>query len=101
MTGDLEAIVEIGGAAAVELAASSLLKHGPCRNCDAPATGAYCANCGQERDTHRRSVWGLLKDFFEDLVSFDSRIMRTIIALLVEPGELPKAFREGRTIRYM
>jgi hypothetical protein len=80
---------------------TALLPHGPCRNCDAPATGTYCANCGQAHDTHRRSVFRLLRDLFEDIASFDSRVMRTALALLFEPGELPKAFREGRTHRYM
>jgi hypothetical protein len=77
------------------------LEHAPCRNCEAPVAGAYCGDCGQERDTHRRSVFGLIRDLVEDIVSFDSRIMRTSLALLFEPGELPKAFREGRTHRYM
>ncbi len=102
---DLEAILETGGAAAVEIAASALAERGHetgrCANCEAPTIGAYCAVCGQERDTHRRSVWGLLHDLFEDIISFDSRILRSAIALLVEPGEIPKAFREGRTRRYV
>ena len=53
--------------------------------------------CGQERDTHRRSVYNLIRDLIEDIVSFDSRILRTAAALLFEPGEIPMAFREGRT----
>src|SRR5665213_31702 len=102
---DLEVILETGGAAAVEIAASALAERGhetgKCANCEAPTIAAYCAVCGQERDTHRRSVWGLVRDLGEDIVSFDSRILRTAIALLVEPGEIPKAFREGRTQRYV
>ena len=80
---DLEAILETSGAAAVELAASALAKR------------------GQERDTHRRSVWGLVKVLIEDVISFDSRILRTAYALLARPGELASAFREGRTQRYL
>ena len=102
---DLEAIFETSGAAAVEIAASALAERGqqvhPCPNCGKPMIGAYCAVCGQERDTHRRSVWGLAKVFFEDLVSFDSRILRTGWALVTKPGELACAFREGRTQRYL
>ena len=63
--------------------------------------GAYCAVCGQARDTHRRSVWGLIKVLVEDIVSFDSRILRTGWALVFKPGELASAFREGRTQRYV
>ena len=91
--------------AAAHIAASALVERGhavgTCPNCNAPTIGAYCTVCGQERDTHRRLVWGLLKDFFEDLASFDSRILRTVIALLVEPGEIAIAFRDGRTRRYV
>jgi predicted RNA-binding Zn-ribbon protein involved in translation (DUF1610 family) len=102
---DLEAIFETSGAAAVEIAASAMAERGqtvhPCPNCGKPMIGAYCAVCGQERDTHRRSVWGLAKVFIEDLVSFDSRILRTGWALVTSPGELACAFREGRTQRYL
>jgi Protein of unknown function (DUF3667) len=102
---DLEAILETGGAAAVEIAASALAERGqkvhPCPNCGKPMIGAYCAVCGQERDTHRRSVWGLIKVLLEDIASFDSRILRTAWALIARPGELATAFREGRTQRYL
>lgn len=102
---ELEAALETGGAAAAELAVSSLLARGgrvvPCPNCAAPLIGRYCAECGQPTETHRRSVVHLLHDFIKDLASFDSRILRTARALLFQPGELALAFREGRTQRYV
>jgi hypothetical protein len=101
VTGDLEAILETGSAAAVEIAASALAEKGQatgvCANCGKPLIGAYCAVCGQPTHTHRRTVRGLLHDFFADLANFDSRILRTTRALLFQPGELPLAFRKGRT----
>jgi hypothetical protein len=101
---EFEAILETGGAAAVEIAASALAERGvaaQCPNCNHPLIGPYCAICGQPHNTHRRTLGHLLHDFFKDLVSFDSRILRTARALLIQPGELPKSFREGRTQRYM
>jgi hypothetical protein len=102
---ELEAILETGGAAAVEIAASALAERGgtvgQCANCGHPIIGPYCAICGQPINTHRRSLGHLLHEFFKDIVSFDSRILRTARALLFQPGELPQAFREGRTQRYM
>jgi hypothetical protein len=102
---DFEAILETSGAAAVEIAASAMAERGhqvhACANCKKPVIGPYCALCGQERDTHRRSVWGLVKVLIEDMISFDSRILQTGWALLVRPGELASAFREGRTQRYL
>jgi hypothetical protein len=105
MSDDLGAIAELGGAAAIELAASALVergaKPGKCKNCGAPVLAAYCAVCGQERDTHRHTLAHLLHDLVSEIGNFDSRILRTIVALLFKPGELPLAFREGRTRRYM
>jgi hypothetical protein len=101
----LEAGLETAGAAALEMAVAASLERGgrvsPCKNCAAPVLGAFCAQCGQPTDVRRRSVLHLLHDLFKDIASFDSRILRTVIALFVEPGELSLAFHEGRTQRYV
>ncbi len=103
--GGNEAEFETGGAAAMELAVEAALERGgkivPCGNCAAPVLGKYCGQCGQAVETHRRSVLHLLHDLIKDIASFDSRILRTVRALFLEPGELPAAFREGRTQRYV
>jgi len=105
MSNAKSAVAKLDGASAIEKAASVLAEHGhetaTCHNCTLPTIGPFCAVCGQERDTHRRSVYNLIRDLIEDIISFDSRILRTAQALLFEPGEIPKAFREGRTVRYM
>jgi hypothetical protein len=102
---ELGAILETGGVAAVELAASAMAERGetapPCPSCGKPMIGPFCAICGQPRNTHRRSLKKLVHDFVKDIASFDSRILRTTRALLFKPGELPNAFREGRTQPYV
>jgi len=102
---DMEAILETGAALGLEYAATQLAEQGKpignCANCGAPLVGPYCAMCGQEPDYHRRTVRSLAHDLFEDIASFDSRILRTGKALLFKPGELPLAFHEGRTRRYV
>ena len=102
---ELGAIIETGGIAAVEIAASALAERGeeapPCPSCGKPMIGPYCAICGQSRNTHRRSLRHLVHELVQDIVSFDSRILRTVRALLLRPGELPCAFREGRTQPYV
>ena len=102
---ELGAILETGAAAAVEAAASALAERGetapPCPNCRNPLIGPFCAVCGQPHNTHRRSVRHLIHEFVKDVVSFDSRILRTTRALLLRPGELPNAFRDGRTQPYV
>jgi hypothetical protein len=105
MTGDVEAILETGTAAAIELAASHLAKSGArpasCNNCTHPLVGPYCAICGQPTKTRRRLLHHLVRDLVEDVISFDSRVLRTARALLFQPGELPAAFREHRTQPYV
>jgi hypothetical protein len=102
---DMEAILETGAALGIEYAATRLAEEGRppgnCANCGAPLVGPYCAMCGQGPDMHRRTIRGLAHDLFEDIASFDSRILRTAKALLFQPGELPLAFHEGRTRRYV
>src|SRR4051812_22733310 len=103
--GDIDTGAETGGAAAMELAVEASLERGgrivPCGNCAAPVLGNYCGQCGQAVDTHRRSALHLLRDLLTDIASFDSRVLRTIRGLFLQPGELPAAFREGRTQRYV
>jgi hypothetical protein len=101
-----EGIIELGTAAAVELAASELAARSGaetrrCANCRTSLVGPYCALCGQAVDVHRHGIWKLLHDVAENIFSFDSRIMRTFVALLFAPGELSIAFREGRTQRFV
>lgn len=102
---ELGALIETGGVAAVELAASAIAEKGgkapACPSCGKPMIGPFCAICGQPRDTHRRSLKTLVHDFVKDIASFDSRILRTARALLLKPGELPNAFRDGRTQPYV
>jgi len=75
------AIAELGGAAAVEIAASALAergaKPGMCHNCGVSVIADYCALCGQERDSHRRSLGALMHEVVREVASFDSRILRT------------------------
>jgi predicted RNA-binding Zn-ribbon protein involved in translation (DUF1610 family) len=97
---ELEAVLETGGAAAAELAGSALIGH-PCPNCGQKLAGRFCSSCGQPVDTHRRSLRHLGADLVKDLASFDSRILRTVRALLFQPGELAMVFRDGRTQRYV
>ena len=72
-----------------------------CANCHAPLSGPFCAACGQAIDTHRRSLYRLTRGFIADLLSLESRSLRTIGVLLAYPGELSRAFHQGRIQRYV
>jgi len=72
-----------------------------CLNCGTRLRGQYCGNCGQRSRNRLISIWQLLQEAFGDLLELDSRLWRTVIPLLIRPGQLTKDYLEGRRARYM
>ncbi len=72
-----------------------------CLNCATRLRGQYCGNCGQRARSRLISLWQLLSEAFGDLLEFDSRLWRTLIPLLIRPGQLTRDYLEGRRARYM
>ncbi|HET9485695.1 MAG TPA: DUF3667 domain-containing protein [Xanthomonadales bacterium] len=73
-----------------------------CLNCGAPLGGPYCAQCGQRhRDGEDRTIRSLALEAFNALTSFDSRMWRTFVALLLRPGRLTLDHVEGRRASYL
>ena len=72
-----------------------------CLNCGAILGGQYCGNCGQRGASRLISIWELLKDAFGDLLELDSRLWRTLIPLMIRPGQLTRDYLRGRRARYM
>ena len=63
-----------------------------CPNCGAPATGAWCAGCGQEALAGPNSSSRALRRQWD-------RIRHTVVALVVHPGQLTAEFRDGMRAR--
>lgn len=72
-----------------------------CRNCGAPAPSAFCPSCGQETDTRLPTVRQFMHDATGRMISFDSRLWRTLFALLARPGFLTREYFDGRRRRYV
>lgn len=73
-----------------------------CENCHAPVSGKYCSACGQRHFDHPVHHFGhFVGEAFEDLTHADSRLWRTLIALLFRPGFLTREFLDGRRVRYL
>jgi Protein of unknown function (DUF3667) len=72
-----------------------------CDNCGALVGGRYCAACGQRLEPPVHSVWHFAKLATEDLTHADSRVWRTLGALLLQPGKLTAEFLAGRRARYL
>ena len=72
-----------------------------CDNCGASVAGRYCGNCGQRLEAPVQSLWHFLKVAFEDVTHADSRVWRTLWALLFKPGYLTRQFLDGRRASYL
>jgi hypothetical protein len=73
----------------------------PCLNCGTPLGGQYCGQCGQRAQSRLISIWDLTREAFGDLFELDSRLWRTLIPLVVRPGQLTRDYLEGRRARFM
>jgi hypothetical protein len=72
-----------------------------CQNCDTPLNGEYCSACGQRHEPHIHSLREFISEATESITHADSRVWRTLWALMVKPGFLTKEFLAGRRARYM
>lgn len=72
-----------------------------CLACGTPLQGAYCHRCGQKAGRRVESLRQIAADGLGDLVSFDSRIVRTLRELFVRPGFLSTEWWRGRRSPYV
>ena len=73
----------------------------PCANCGTPLEGPYCHACGQNADTHHRSILHLIWEAIEGMFHLDGRLANTLPLLFFKPGVLAKDYMEGRTARHV
>ena len=73
----------------------------PCRNCGAPAPGAYCPVCGQETQARLPKFTQFLREAAGRYVALDGRLWKTLAALLFRPGFLTREYLSGRRRRYI
>jgi len=72
-----------------------------CENCGAPVEARYCGACGQKLEPPVHSLWHFTQLAAEDITHADSRLWRTLGALLFRPGFLTHEFLAGRRARYL
>ena len=72
-----------------------------CLNCGTELLGPFCYYCGQPDKNLMRFFPALVRDVLEDVVDFDSRLIRTLKPLLFHPGKLTRDYLLGRRFRYV
>ncbi len=73
-----------------------------CLNCGHPLdiSDRYCSNCSQANSTKKLSLKDFLDEFFANLISYDSRLLKTLGALLLRPGKITKDYIAGKRVSY-
>jgi len=77
------------------------MEQAKCRNCDSALTGEYCGACGQRKGRADLRLSEALGEVFDEVFSWDSRLWRTLFALMFRPGLLTAEFVAGRRARYV
>ncbi len=72
-----------------------------CENCGSPLYGEHCYVCGQPTRGLVRHFSTIVGDAADSLFDIDSRLMRTLPALLLKPGFLSREYFDGHRVRYV
>lgn len=72
-----------------------------CPNCGTPVTGQYCSSCGQIQKDIRRFFLALVNEALDDVFSLNSRMRKTLVAILFRPGFLTNEYLRGRRVSYV
>lgn len=72
-----------------------------CTNCGAAREGRFCSVCGQNDRSYTREMGALVGELADELFQWDSRLLITLRALLLQPGLLTREFCSGRRARYV
>ena len=74
-----------------------------CHNCYHPLEQKddYCSNCGQEYTTGKVSFFSVVREFIDNFIALDSKVLRSLPLLFFKPGQLTIEFFKGKHKRYV
>ena len=71
-----------------------------CKNCNSELVGLYCSECGQ-KDIALLTFKVIVRDFFDNILSLDSRLFITLKNLILRPGYLTLEYWAGKRNKYL
>ena len=76
-------------------------KYSHCKNCGTPLEGMYCYRCGQYALDVEQPFWKYVRQYFENVYQFDTKIWHTLWYLFTRPGFLTSEFNAGKINSYV
>ena len=73
-----------------------------CLNCGHPLelSDKYCPNCSQANSTKKLTLVDFFEEFLANYLSYDSKLWRTLAALLLRPGKITNEYISGKRLSY-
>ena len=72
-----------------------------CKNCGERLQGMYCSRCGQYALDIEQPFWKYIKQYFENVYQFDSKVWQTLWLMFRRPGLLTCEFNAGKINSYV
>lgn len=73
-----------------------------CLNCAHPLdiSDKFCPNCSQANTTKKLSFSDFFSEFFASIISYDSKLRKTLSSLVFRPGKISKDYIQGKRLTY-
>ncbi len=73
-----------------------------CLNCEHPLdlSDKYCPNCSQTNSIKKLSLLDFFDEFLASIISYDSKLLKTLAVLLSKPGKITRDFIDGKRVSY-
>lgn len=71
-----------------------------CLNCQSVLEGSFCSQCGQAQKMRLVPIKDWLVDFLGTFLNLDSKLLRTMKHILIQPGQATVDFGKGHRVPY-
>lgn len=71
-----------------------------CLNCQTKLEGPFCSQCGQAKSARLNPIKDWIGDFSGAFLKLDSRLLRTVKRILLQPGQATLDFANGKRVPY-
>lgn len=73
-----------------------------CLNCQHPLdkSDKFCPQCSQLNSSKRHTVLDFIEEFFATFFAYDSKLRKTLSAMILKPGKITRDYLDGKRTTY-